>query len=158
FAGGFIVRLPRIALQWKRWYLALIGPVALVVGGLVAASNRDQSLRVAGLVETQEVRLGSRVGRRVAGGFVTEGDPVGAGQILVRFDTAELKARRQQHLAAVQAAEAQLERANNGPRREEVQQARAELESVEVDARLASSDFARAGRLTGPGAMSSADF
>jgi multidrug resistance efflux pump len=152
------MRLQVPTLKWKRWHVVLIVAAALLTGGLLAADSRDEQWRLPGIVETQEVRLGSRVGGRVAEVTIAEGDQVVAKQVLVRFEAAELEARRDQQRAALQAAEAQLERAKHGARLEEVQQARAELDSAEVDARLASSDFARANRLTSQGAMATADF
>ena len=54
-------------------------------------------MRLHGTVEVQEVRLGSKAGGRVASVGVKEGQTASAGQELIRFDDAELVARRDQH-------------------------------------------------------------
>jgi multidrug resistance efflux pump len=92
--------------------------------------ERPATLTLPGVVETQEVRLGSKVGGRVAEVAVVEGQVVEAGQVLVRLDVPELRAQCEQQRARLQAQRAQLEKARNGPRREEREAARAALESA----------------------------
>jgi multidrug resistance efflux pump len=82
------------------------------------------------VVETQEVRLSSKVGGRVARMAVAEGDLVRPGQPLVYFDVPELQAQYEQTQARLQAAEADLDKARNGPRPEEKAAALAALESA----------------------------
>jgi multidrug efflux pump subunit AcrA (membrane-fusion protein) len=53
-------------------------------------------MRLPGTVEVQEVRLGSRLGGRVATVHVAEGQLVEAGQVLVTFEPHDLAARREQ--------------------------------------------------------------
>ena len=93
------MRLRFPALKWRRWHAALIVPAVLLTAGLVALGARSGDLRLPGVVETQEIRLASRVGGRVAEVAVAEGDEVIAGQVLVRFEAAELEARRDQQRA-----------------------------------------------------------
>src|SRR5438093_402268 len=57
---------------------------------------RSESLRLSGVVEIQEVRLGSKIGGRVAEVLVIEGDIAQPGQVLVRFEAPELEAQRDQ--------------------------------------------------------------
>lgn len=144
----------------------------------------SESLLIPGVVEIQEVRLGSKIGGRVAEVLCREGELVEAGKLLVRFDMPEMEAQRKQLAAQVQAAEATLEKAKNGPRTEEKEaakaameaaqakhkmmaagyrdeekrQARAELENAEADLKLARDEFDRADRLYRQGSMSKADF
>jgi multidrug resistance efflux pump len=80
-----------------------------------------------GIVEIQEVRLGSKIGGRVeclaynprTQLLIKEGDLVEKGQELVRFETPELKAQEQQWIARVKADEAARDRAEHGPRKQE---------------------------------------
>jgi HlyD family secretion protein len=142
------------------------------------------SLRLPGVVEIQEVRLGSKIGGRVAEVFVQEGSEVKAGQPLVRLEAPELEAQREQLAARVQEFESDLERARNGPRQEEKDSARAALESVQArlrrlkagsrseeilqarsdlettsaDARLSREDFERAEKMYRTAAMPRADY
>lgn len=137
-------------------------------------------LRLPGVVEVQEVRLGSKVGGRVARVAVREGDLVEEGQELVVFDVPELKAQYAQWAARLEAAEAQLLKAENGPRpeekdaaraavaaaqarlerlkagwrEEEKRQARNELASAKADLALAQREFARVEQLYRQGTAS----
>jgi HlyD family secretion protein len=117
--------------------LAVLGILAVTLGSFwpFPFGERAGSLRLPGVVEIQEVRLGSKVGGRVAEVSVAEGDLVAPGQPLVRFDVPELEDRRAQAWALLRAAEAALEKANNGPRPQEIEAARAALAAAE--ARLA---------------------
>jgi multidrug resistance efflux pump len=85
-----------------------------------------------GVVEIQEVRLGSKVGGRVREVRVLEGDVVKAGEPLVVLDVSELEAQRAQWKARLRADEAALEKARNGPRREEIDAATAAVAAAEA--------------------------
>src|SRR5262249_3663320 len=90
------------------------------------------TLRLPGVVVIQEVRLGSKVGGGVAKILVQEGDLVMPGQVLVRFDVPEIEAQREQCRARLRASEAKLAKAQNGPRREEKDEAHAAAEAARV--------------------------
>ncbi|HEX4591673.1 MAG TPA: efflux RND transporter periplasmic adaptor subunit [Gemmataceae bacterium] len=98
--------------------------------GLLGA-NRGK-LVLAGTVEIQEIRLGSKVGGRVKSVSVREGERVYAGQELVRFETPELDAQRDQLKAKLQAAEADLLKARRGPRPEEKDEAKAAVAAAQA--------------------------
>jgi multidrug resistance efflux pump len=83
------------------------------------------ALQLPGVVEIQEVRLGSKVGGRVKEVCTREGKVVEEDQVLVRFEAPELEAQRQQWQGQVQMAEAELDKSRHGPRREEKEAARA---------------------------------
>jgi HlyD family secretion protein len=121
-------RLPVVA---KR--VLLIAVVAVVAAGLLLVSQRrSQPLKVSGLIEAEEIRLGSRVGGRVAKVYVDEGDVVQAGKVLVEFepfDLLEREAEAQAKLAAQQAEYAKLVR---GYRPEEIAQAEAHHEQLKA--------------------------
>jgi multidrug resistance efflux pump len=131
--------------------------------------TRSRALSLPGVVEIQEVRLGSKLGGRVAEILVAEGDTVEANTPLVRFDVPEVRAQRDQWLARLGQAQAELAKAVAGPREEEKEAARAtvlaarqryervrrgwreeelrqaasELESAEADVRLSRQEFER---------------
>ncbi len=79
----------------------------------------------AGTVETREIQIGSKVGGRVTEVGVEEGQVVKTGTVLVRFECDELKAQRTQAGAALNQAQADLERMEHGNRPEEIEQAQA---------------------------------
>jgi multidrug resistance efflux pump len=107
-----------------------LGAGAVALGCFWPFGNGQASLRLSGIVEIQEVRLGSKVGGRVDKIAVAEGDLVKPGQPLVYFEVPELTAQRDQLRAKVKAAEADVERAENGPRYQEKAAARAAAEAA----------------------------
>jgi multidrug resistance efflux pump len=116
--------------------------------------ERDAELRLQGTVEVQEVRLGSKIGGRVAEVLIREGDLVPAGQVLVRFEEPELEAQLGQQRARLGQKEAELEKAVNGSRPEEIAEARAQLALQRANLALARSNLKRGERLAPTGAMS----
>jgi multidrug resistance efflux pump len=143
---------------------------ALVLGGLLAWSQWQlPEERVSGVVEADEIRLGSRVGGRVSEVLVEEGDLVHKDQDLVRLDEFDLRERlseAQAHLAQRQAeyekmlsgfrpeeiaeaearyrqAEAQVKKAERPPREEEVNAAKAQLRLAQAQLEQASQNLAR---------------
>lgn len=106
-----------------------------VVGALLAVAavalylywpfRSSKELRIAGIVEVQEVRLGSKVGGRVAELFVREGAQLHPGMKLLRLEAPELENQKKQLQARADAAKADYERAAAGARSEEKRAAEA---------------------------------
>src|SRR6266480_3350624 len=94
--------------------VAIVAAASTALGFCWPFSSRERTLQLPGTVETQEVRLSSRVGGRVNKVAVAEGELVRPGQVLVVFDHPELEARRDQLAANLQAAEAVRDKAYNG--------------------------------------------
>ncbi len=107
--------------------LSLVGPAA---GWYFWPFRAAHTLRLPGIVEIQEVRLGSKVGGRVARIHVREGDIVSPGQELVTFEIPELLNQRAQLLAALEAARAEALKAETGPRPEEKQAAEQAMQAA----------------------------
>src|SRR5262245_23644200 len=103
FAGG-----PHVT--WKAILvgIALVAAVAGSLGFYWSFHHREHVLRLPGVVEVQEVRLGSKIGGRVAEVLCKEGDFVKPPQVLVRFEAPELETQRLQQEAKVQQALADL--------------------------------------------------
>jgi multidrug resistance efflux pump len=147
-------------LNWK--HLLAIG--AVVAAALVALGfffpfgKRNNVLWLPGVVEIQEVRLGSKIGGRVREVLIVEGQVVKANQDLVIFDAPELEAQRDQWQARVKQARADLVKLENGPRQEEIDQAQKDWESAEADLKLAKQDFDRMQRLYQQGSAARADY
>ena len=77
-----------------------IALLAVVLLGLVIYSQmRPQISYVSGLIEAEEIRLGSRVGGRVKAVLVNEGDQVPASAPLVEFEPYDLREREQEAIA-----------------------------------------------------------
>lgn len=121
----------------KKILLTIIAAVALAGGGAAfyfygPFAGNSRVLKLPGTVETQEVRLASKVGGRVKRVAVREGEMVSAGQVVVEFEAPELEAQRAQYQAKVDAAEAQRAKAYRGARPEEKAVAKASLSSAEA--------------------------
>lgn len=120
----------------KRKILVL---AAIVAAGLAAGlcyyrpfHHVTPTLRLPGTVETQEVRLSSKIGGRVRKVAVAEGDLVQPGQPLVYLEAPELEKQRDQCRARLNAAQAQLEKVRNGARSEDKKAAAAQLRALEA--------------------------
>jgi multidrug resistance efflux pump len=139
--------------------------------------RKEEPLLFSGTIETREIRVGSKVGGRVSEVLVLEGQETQAGQAIVRFDVAEVEARRMQAearvaqqqsrlerlargarpeekaqaSAATETARANLEAVRNWPRPEEIEQARAALAAAEADLNSADVSFQRASKLYSTG-------
>jgi multidrug resistance efflux pump len=124
--------LARLAMIWKPLTatVTLLAALGSTAGVLMHIRQRPTELRLPGTVETQEVRLSSRVGGRVEEVFVRESQIVEPGQEIVRLEMPELDAQREQLVAQQDAAEADLKRLENGPRAEEKAAAKAAMESA----------------------------
>jgi multidrug resistance efflux pump len=153
--------------------LVLTAAAAATVGWWWSQRGPGDHLLLAGVVEGQEVRLGSKIGGRVDQIEVVEGQTVQPDQVLVRFAIPEREAQREQARARLLAAEAVLEKAQNGARpeelaaaqalvqaaqarrdrllkgwrEEEIRQAQSEQEAADADLNLARGDFERIDRL-----------
>ena len=110
--------------------IALATVAAVILGVLVYSQRRTVEFKVSGLVEADDIHVGSRVGGRVAKVHVQEGQAVAAGQLLAElepYDLLDLAAQAQAQLAV---READLARLKAGPREEEIAQAKARRDEL----------------------------
>lgn len=159
----------------RRLTVAAVALVLAVAGFwmVTAWMARRARFDYAGTVETREIEIGSKLGGRVTEVPVEEGQSVAAGTVLVRFECDQLKAQRMQAEAALEQAQADLEKrlrgnrpeeiaeaeataraeraaweeAQNGPRTQEIDQAKADYAAAQADALNAQSFFQRMARL-----------
>lgn len=120
----------------------LIPLVLVLLGALLWSQRRSGPYMVSGILEADDIRVGSRVGGRIQEIRIREGDRVSAAQALVLFEPYQLNELLAQARADLAARSAELERLEAGPRAEEIAQARAErdrqkaiLERVEAGMR-----------------------
>ena len=171
-----------------RWALAMVLASAAIF--YISCANggfgfrKEDPLLFSGTIETREIRVGSKVGGRVTEVLVMEGQETQTGQTIVRFDIAEIEARRlqaeakiaqqqarlerlergarpeekAQASAAAETARANLEAIRNWPRPEEIEQARASLAAAEADLNNAEASFQRASKLYLTGDASRQEF
>ena len=163
----------------------LFGVVFLILLGTAAAwkylSGRGSAdkLVLSGTIEADEIHIGSKVGGRIAVVLVKEGQEVKQGDAILRFDRYDLDAKHADAVAAVEQAEANLQKnlrwsrpeevaaakaqaeaawmsyqqARNGPRKEEVEAARADLAAAEADYEVAKVTSVRVARLVNDGVL-----
>lgn len=138
-----------------------VGIVAVLVLAVVVVfvllrgrAAADGDWVASGTVEATESDLGFAMPGPIASISVREGDRVTAGQELGRLDDAEPKARVAMAQAQVEAARAQLAEARQGPRAEEIAQARAALAAATSRLEDASREAERARVLHEGGAVS----
>lgn len=112
----------------------LIIPVVAVIAlaALIASQWRRGPLKVSGFVEADEIRVGSRVGGRVAKVHVQEGQAVRRGQPLIDLEPYDLRERRAEAEARLRAEKANLEKLTAGLRPEEVAQAQARRDQLKA--------------------------
>lgn len=111
----------RLTLQpfaWSRRQQLLIGAgLALAAAGLAGwlwlGRSSGGPLKLSGRIEGYETDLGARIGGRVAEVTVREGERVKAGQLLVRLDDDEVRARLRGAQARLAAARQQLNQARS---------------------------------------------
>jgi multidrug resistance efflux pump len=125
----------------------LLAAVAVGLGFFWPFRPKSDTLKLPGVVEIQEVRLGSKIGGRVARIAAMEGDLVEPGQLLVQFEMPEMEAQKVQQQAKVAQTEADLEKAINGPRPEEKEQAKGDVTNAEARLKQAQQSYDRAERL-----------
>lgn len=92
----------------------LIPALIVAVGGIVAwRLLRDgadaNTIRISGNIELTEVDLSFKLPGRLVARAVDEGDPVKAGQLIARLDTAELSRQLEREHAGVASAESALD-------------------------------------------------
>ncbi len=167
----------------SRIIIAAVIVIGLLI--LIVVSQLDQTPPyVSGIVAAEEIRLGSRVGGRIAKVLVDEGEAVVAGQPLLAFEPYDLLEREQQAVellaekeaylkklkagfrpeeiaqakARYDEAVAQLDLVKEGPRAEEIAAAESRLEVADAVLKLAKRDYDRQANLAQTNASSRAEF
>jgi multidrug resistance efflux pump len=115
-------------------------PVLLALAGCSKWNEQPRTDSASGAIEVDETRVASRYGGRVEEVLAREGDPLEPGQIVVKLDAAELKARYAQ-------AAAVLEESKAGPRKEELESAKNDWQAVAAELEYARADAKRAAEL-----------
>ena len=125
--------------------LLLVLGLAYAYGGRLFGSGNDKPLvSVTGTIEAIQVDVSAKIVGRIAERPVNEGDRVTVGQLLVRLDEAEQAAEVRRQEAAVRTAQSTLDDLLAGARREEMEDARAALQSASATREWTERDFQRA--------------
>ncbi|HEX7857458.1 MAG TPA: HlyD family efflux transporter periplasmic adaptor subunit [Sphingobium sp.] len=135
--------------------IVILAVIAFATHGFGLFGKRDDGpLTLYGNVDVREVDMAFRVPGRIASIAVDEGVPVKRGQLLATLDTATLDARIGQADADVARARAEVAKAQNGNRPQDVAQASARVTAAEAQYAKAQADYTRRQPLLAPGAIS----
>jgi len=107
----------------RRFVIIAVVAAAGIVSWLYWRQTRPEPLVVSGFIEADQIRVGSRIGGRVAEVLASEGQRVKAGDPLFRLDPFDLKESLAQTQAELAASQAEYARLKAGYRKEEIEQA-----------------------------------
>ena len=131
----------------RRLRLIGLGVIAtILIGGLWLAFRSPADL-VQGMADADSINVSAKVTARVSALLVAEGERVEAGQVLFELDSPEVAAKQQQAEAALAAAQAQADKAEEGTRVEDIRAAEANWRRAQAGSELARSTFQRLERL-----------
>jgi HlyD family secretion protein len=131
----------------KKALLLVVVAAALAAGAYFFWTRRapaaPQELTLHGNVDIRQVSLAFDGSGRIAEVRVEEGDQVRAGAVLATLDTRTLTLQVDQASAQIEAQEQTLRRLRNGPRPQEIDQARSRLATAQAEAARANDDLTR---------------
>lgn len=117
-------------------------PVLISLFGSSCTLHSDRA-DGSGTIECTQVRIAAEVGGRIASLSISEGDRITNGQVLARIDPLSWQLRRDEALAALALAQAQLDLMKVGSRDEDVLRARAQVREARALADAAAADTRR---------------
>ncbi|MFO0840764.1 MAG: HlyD family efflux transporter periplasmic adaptor subunit [Phycisphaerae bacterium] len=106
--------------------------VLIAIAALYWSQQQSGPERVSGVIEADDVRVGSLVGGRIAEVRAREGQRVARGDTLIVLEPHDWNERLAQAEATLAAARARLDELHAGTRREEIDQARARRDRVQA--------------------------
>src|SRR5210317_267137 len=111
---------------------------------LAACADTADDGHVVGELASDRIELIAEVNEPILEILVAEGEPVTAGQLILRQDDTRASARLREAEAAVGQAQARLDELVRGPRQEQIAQARANLAGANRDIEFRRTEFLRA--------------
>ncbi|WP_435949139.1 HlyD family secretion protein [Psychrobacter sp. DM8] len=129
--------------------LVILGVLGLIAYGLFKSSQNSapETITLQGQMQMRQTSIAAKVPGRIAKILVSEGDMVQAGQQLIEMDSPEINAKINQARAGKQAAQSQLDKAQNGARPQEIAQAKAAWQANKAASDLAQNTYQRVNRL-----------
>lgn len=145
---------PEISKKKKYLLLALL-PIllAVIIFGLWK-SYQPAPLELQGRVEAETVQVATKVPSRIEEIYVEEGQRVKKGDVLVRLNSPEIAAKKQQATAALQSALALQSTAERGSQEENVASLYANWQSLKAQQNLATVSYQRGENLFKEGVIS----
>jgi HlyD family secretion protein len=134
---------------------SLILPLIVVV--LTACSNGKELQEMHGTLERDRLELVAESNERIVEVLVHEGEDVPAGAVLLRQEAGTMQPRLDQARAALAEAERRLADAVAGPRRREIDEARADLDGAASQLDAERREFERVDSLVERGLLSASE-
>lgn len=137
----------------KKGLLILTILVVAIVALTSLVVKKNNEMIIQGEVDTKTVDLSSKLTGRVKKIHFKKGDMVKAGDLLITLDTPDISAKAYQSDAAVELAQAQQEKVDNGARQEQVDMALNTLRQAQAGAELAQKTYNRMNKLHAEGVV-----
>ena len=145
---------PEIAKKKKYLLLALIPVLLAVIAFGLWKSYQPAPLELQGRVEAETVQVATKVPSRIEEIYVEEGQRVKKGDVLVRLNSPEIQAKKQQAAAALQSALALQSTAERGSQEENIASLYANWQSLKAQQNLATVSYQRGENLFKEGVIS----
>ena len=120
--------------------LAVFVLIALAAG----CEEAQEENRVVGELASDRIELIAETSEPILEILVAEGEELAAGKLIIRQDPARAQARVDETEAAVGQAQARLDELLRGPRKEQIQQARANVDGATQDVEFRETEYERA--------------
>ena len=143
-----------IAKKKKYLLLALIPVLLAVIAFGLWKSYQPAPLELQGRVEAETVQVATKVPSRIEEIYVEEGQRVKKGDVLVRLNSPEIQAKKQQAAAALQSALALQSTAERGSQEENIASLYANWQSLKAQQNLAKVSYERGANLFKEGVIS----
>jgi HlyD family secretion protein len=145
---------PEISKKKKYLLLALIPVLLAVIAFGLWKSYQPAPLELQGRVEAETVQVATKVPSRIEEIYVEEGQQVKKGDVLVRLNSPEIQAKKQQAVAALQSALALQSTAERGSQEENIASLYANWQSLKAQQNLAKVSYERGANLFKEGVIS----
>ncbi|MFW1951106.1 HlyD family secretion protein [Acinetobacter beijerinckii] len=136
----------------------IIFVIIILVLGLIAyglwKAYLPKTIELQGRVEAETVHISTKVPSRIEEFYITDGQPVKKGQVLVRFISPELEAKKEQAQAALQSAMAFQSTVYRGSQQENIETLYANWQAMKTQADLAATTYKRGENLYQQGVIS----
>ena len=145
---------PEITKKKKYLLLALIPVLLAVIAFGLWKSYQPAPLELQGRVEAETIQVATKVPSRIEEIYVEEGQRVKKGDVLVRLNSPEIQAKKQQAVAALQSALALQSTAERGSQEENIASLYANWQSLKAQQNLAKVSYERGANLLKEGVIS----
>ncbi|QXR09351.1 biotin/lipoyl-binding protein (plasmid) [Acinetobacter lwoffii] len=145
---------PEISKKKKYLLLALIPVLLAVIAFGLWKSYQPAPLELQGRVEAETVQVATKVPSRIEEIYVEEGQRVKKGDVLVRLNSPEIQAKKQQAVAALQSALALQSTAERGSQEENIASLYANWQSLKAQQNLTKVSYERGANLFKEGVIS----